>query len=326
MDGAGPLTGRFRRRPALALFAASLSLAPPSASYAQSDLGSEESQRPLQLSIASMHIAGKTIAPAKLQPPPPSWRHTFGSERRAEAVRPQQPVRFSADIVALQGVTSLGSVRQMFPASTYHVIVSRQLLQRPDQVEGRHPPTATTALAIRRDKGLRVTSQDHLLGMADPPPGSAIELAAATAVRLLSGRRALWVVSLDIAQGCPAPDAPPASTETAQVQCLAAKQQLDMIDAWLAEPMAKGETVIVAGRLNRPLGKTPLPGHLGQLAPFSYSGDPPEICVREKMETTQVLVAPGPATDRQVVLAGRLEPVDQTQPEAGCFLMVDARI
>ncbi len=274
----------------------------------------------LRLSIASMDIAGKQIAPIKPEAPAPAWRHTFGSERRSEAVR--QPVRISADVVVLQGVTNLAPVRQMFPARTFHLVVSRQILQQAEPADGQHTPIGTTALAIRRDTGLRLLAQDHLLELAEPPPDAAIDLAAATAVRLLSDGRALWVVALDLAQGCQEQDAQPNPSD---VRCQAAKRQLDELDKWLAQHMAAGEAVVMAGRFHRQLDTGALPGHIGQMSRFSFSGEPPPSCAAG-METTGILAAPGAPAERQVALTGKLEPVDEAAPEAGCYLLVDAML
>ena len=280
-------------------------------------------EEPQQLSIASMNVAGKQIAPVQPEAPAPVWRHTFGAERRTVATQVRQPVRFSADIVVLQGVTNLAPVRQMFPARKYHVVVSRQLLQQADPTGTQHAPLGTTALAIRRETGLRVTAQDHLLDLAEPPSGAAIALAAATAVRLLSPGRPLWVVALDLAQGCPAQDL---TSATADVRCLAAKKQLDAIDNWLAQRFAAGEAVIMAGRLHRQLEASALPGHLGRLSGFSFHGETPPACTGSGMETTTMLATPGSHTEGKVVFNGKLEPVDEATPESGCFLLVDATL
>lgn len=282
--------------------------------------GSAEAAKPLRLTIANMNAAGKQIAPAKPEAPAPVWRHTFGAERRAETVR--QPVRFSADIVVLQGVTTLAPVRQMFPARNYHLVTSRQLLQQADPNQARQAPVGTTALAIRRDTGLRVIAQDHLLEIAEPPPGAKVALAAATAVRLLSPGRALWVVSFDLAQGCPAQDEAAQSDD----RCLAVKKQLDTLDNWLSQHMAAGDAVVLAGRLHRQLDPSALPGNLGRLSAFSFNGERPQTCTDSGTENTYILATPGPHAGAKVTFEGRLEPVDEAATDNGCFLLVDATL
>lgn len=268
-----------------------------------------------KLRIASMHVAGKQIGPVQLEEPQPVWRHTFGSERRADA--PRQPVRFSADIVVLQGVTNLAPVRQMFPARFYHIVVSRQILQNSNPTR-QGPEAATTALAIRRDTGLRVVDNDHLLKMADSPPDSGLQLAAATAVRLVSRRRALWAMSLDLVQGCPE------QPEAGDVRCEAAKRQLDAVDAWVSERLAAGEFVIVAGRFHRVLDNASLPGSLSRLYRFPSREKLAGECQDDgSIATTYVLARPGPEPAVELNVKGHLEPVDEKKPEYGCLLMVD---
>src|SRR5690606_5515137 len=106
----------------------------------------------LRLRIATLNAFTNPITPAPVGEPEPVWRHTFGAERRAAAVR--RPLRFKPDIVLLHGVMTVASARQLFPARHYHLRVSRQILQQPERAGA--PRAATTAIAIRRDAGLRV--------------------------------------------------------------------------------------------------------------------------------------------------------------------------
>lgn len=274
----------------------------------------------LQLRIASINATGQQITQsAAIQPEPqPVWRHTFGSERRAAAVR--QPLRFKADVVLLHGVTNVASVRQMFPARVYHLVVSRQILQQ-SVLQGRSP-VATTAVGIRRDAGLRVVAQDHLLPLAaDEPSGSEERLAAGTAVKLMGSRGTLWVLALDVA---PCPEDSPRSGHTL---CEAAMRQLVTVDEWLSEQAQAGEAVIAGGRFHQTIEATALPGLLGELARYPDSGSTGKDCAVDDgaMAAAYVLASPGSRFDR-VGLDGRFEPLDETAPENGCLLMVDARL
>ncbi len=295
-------------------------------SHAQPDVQREaDGKTRLHLRIASMTVAGRKVAPSRPEPSQPVWRHTFGAERRAEATAVRQPVRFSADIVVLQGVTSLAPVRQMFPARRYQVLASRQLLQQAATVAAGAEPAGTTALAVRRDTGLRVTAQDHLIGAAELAAGAGVAAAAATAVRLSGSGRALWVMAFDLAQGCPA-GTPPA--DAAAGVCPAAKPQLDALEAWLSVRLDAGETVILAGRLHRPLGAAPLPGHLGRLARFPMADGIPGTCPGDdgSMAATYVLATRSPHASAETRLDGALQPVDEASDESGCVLMVDASL
>ncbi|MCL4764680.1 MAG: hypothetical protein KJZ80_00420 [Hyphomicrobiaceae bacterium] len=292
-------------------------------SLAQPDLRRDAgSKERLRLRIASMNVSGRQIAASPPEAlPQSSWRHTFGSERVA-ARTARQPVRFSADVVVLQGVTSLAPVRQMLPARKYHLVVSRQILQQADTVATPVEPVGTTALAIRRDSGLRVTAQDHLLGTAEPPAGAEMA-AAATAVRLTGSGRTLWVMALDVAQGCAGETSP-----EDVAPCQAAKRQLDAIDAWLSDRLGAGETVILAGRFHRPFGTARLPGPLGKLIRFPSAGGIPGTCAADdgSMAATHVLATQRPHGHAETTLDGRLLPVDEAAPESGCLLMVDASL
>lgn len=266
----------------------------------------------LQLRIASINAAGQQLMQAAAEPEPqPVWRHTFGSERRAAAVR--QPLRLKADVVLLHGVTNVASVRQMFPARSYYLLVSRQILHR-TELE-RRSPIATTAVALRRDAGLRVVAQDHLLHLATAPSGTDGRLAAGTAIKLIGRGGPLWVLALDIAQ-CPEDD-----------HCEAAMQQIDAVAEWLSKRAEAGEAVIAGGRFHQTLDASTLPGLLGQLARVPGNGSTGRDCAVDDGATpaAYVLASPGSRFDR-VRLDGRLAPVDEAAPESGCLLMVDATL
>lgn len=280
-------------------------------------LAEENRPRPLQLRIASIDITSTRPVPSVPEESTPVWRHTFGAERRAEATR--RPLPIAADIVVLRGVTSLAPVRQMFPARAYYVLASRQLLQQPD---GSAQSIETTALAIRRDTGLRVTAQDHLLQMAEPPPGTELRLAAGTAVRLIGHGRMIWVLALDLAQGCPNEAA---AARFQHTSCQAAERQLDVVDEWLSARMASGETLIVAGRFHRKLGPDGLSGHLARLTRFGPGAMPRAPCTNdESLATTYVLAATGSDADRHMAMNGSVKVVDKSAPEKGCLLIVEA--
>ena len=293
---------------ALIAFGTTASLAQQDTS--RSDLGAER----LQLRIASFNVSAEPPVAGRSQVPQPWWRHTSGSVRGAAAGR--RPVRFEADIVVLQGVTNLGVVRQMLPARLYRVVASRQILENAHVMRDA-PHVQTTAIAIRRDARLRTIAHDHLLALAEPPPGTETPLSAGIAMRLLSNRRAVWVLSIDLAQGC--------SGETVQDQsrCAAAERQLDLVEAWLSEKVAAGEAVIIAGRF--PLGRdgSGLPGKLGQLpgAGEKLAGTCPDG--GKSIARTYVLMAPGSRPDADVKFQGRVESVDERKPEWGCVLLAD---
>ena len=107
----------------------------------------------------------------RAEPVAPTWRNTFGSERRVAAKPKFAGDRLGADVVLLQGVKSVGEVRQLFPARTWKLILSRQILR--DGTSGRFSASTridgsgtTTAIAVRYQRRLRVTRIEHLLELA----------------------------------------------------------------------------------------------------------------------------------------------------------------
>ncbi len=154
--------------------------------------------------------------PGETEPPPLSaapkkknWRHTFGAERRTAQWRTLQSGGFGADIIALQGVKGVRTVRRLFPARHYHVLASRQLLSRSTAPASgltvvRDAPPATTAIAYRRRRGIRMSGFRHFLPPAEheTSTGQAPEPAAITALRLRIYGHVLWIASADTHADC----------------------------------------------------------------------------------------------------------------------------
>ncbi len=141
----------------------------------------------------------------KNEAPSPQWRTSFGSERRSEPARTKPATDVDADIVLLQGVTDVPTLRRWFPAGQWRLVVSRQLLAPPDTAAN----VASTAVAVRLRRGLRLTGQDHVMELAGTPgQGPQSPAAAGTAVRVLIENRETWALSVllpdDCAAECPA--------------------------------------------------------------------------------------------------------------------------
>jgi hypothetical protein len=149
-------------------------------------------------------------------PPAPTFRHTFGAERRqpeqARAIA-ADTTGLGADIVLLHGVGDVAGVRQLLPAASWNLVLSRQLAVR---VEGR--ATATTAVAIRLSEVFRAVRQEHFL----PPRDD--ETPASTAVLLRRGDAQVWLVALG---SVPKPT--------------------DPIVGWLRERTREGAAVVIGG-------------------------------------------------------------------------------
>jgi len=168
------------------------------------------------------------VLPAGLQPgqasatsrpaaqPAPTFRHTFGAERRqpeqARAIA-ADTTGLGADVVLLHGISDVAGVRQLLPAASWNLVLSRQLAVR---VEGR--ATATTAVAIRLSEVFRAVRQEHFL-----PPREQ-ETPASTAVLLRRGDAQVWLVALG-----------------------SAPRPTDPIVGWLKERVAEGAALVIGG-------------------------------------------------------------------------------
>ena len=202
----------------------------------------------------------------RAEPAARTWRNTFGSERRVAAKPKFAGDRLGADVVLLQGVKSVGEVRQLFPARTWKLIVSRQILR--DGTSGRFSASTridgsgtTTAIAVRYQRRLRVTGIEHLLELApagvddkssdasqtpaaeaqpenarDTASGPEPSPSAGVAVRLSQSGRVFWVVSAALERDC---------STSGEKPCEAAGR----LEAWLNEKRDKGRGIVVGGQL-----------------------------------------------------------------------------
>ncbi|MFV0368513.1 MAG: hypothetical protein ACK5KM_08655 [Hyphomicrobiaceae bacterium] len=116
----------------------------------------------------------------------------------------------------------MSHVRLLFPAATWNVLASRQLLHPvlasadASQGWGNIKRTPTTAIAIRYQRGVRMAGREHITQtamMRDLAGEDVSETAAAVAVRLRVGDESVWLVSADLPEGCAQPHNPtPTST------------------------------------------------------------------------------------------------------------------
>lgn len=201
---------------------------------------------PAPLRIVSWHLDDAKAAGALAMLPEPdrAWRHTFGAERFTPPASSFDAASFAADIVLLQGVRRPGDARLLFPAREWRLIVSRQALApvlaaapgQPFTAPGA-PRPATTAIAVRLQRRLRITGREQVTGVVVPVPAAdgAGESAAAVAVRLLADGRPLWVASADLTGACPA------GADAAAKPCPASALLAD----WLTQ---RGPGVLVGGR------------------------------------------------------------------------------
>ncbi len=133
----------------------------------------QESQQRKKLVVVSWHlddaIAGGFAHREKYEKK--VWRNTFGSERHTQPQTRRNIHDLDADIVLLQGVRSLLEVRKLFHARDWKVIYSRQLLPTLDKVHmGRRRSLSdqpTTAIAVRYQRGVRITGVRHFKEFAE---------------------------------------------------------------------------------------------------------------------------------------------------------------
>ena len=175
----------------------------------------------LKLKIGTWNLAARkpgetAIAPQKPETPKKNWRHTFGAERTTAQWRELDKGGFGADIIALQGVKSMRTVSRLFNARRYHIIASRQLLARSTVNSSgiavfRADAPATTAVAFRRRRGVRIAGFRHFLPRHVK---QGVEPVAITAFRLRIYRKdavgriggyTIWLPRRPVARGLPAP-------------------------------------------------------------------------------------------------------------------------
>jgi len=170
-------------------------------------------------------LAGWTFdAPGAPETPPETpkenagrtWRTSFGAERVARAGSDTK-AGFSADVVAITGLTDFKALRRQFPARDHFVMASPQAMtaalnsgRSPDA-----PPRPATAIVLRRAAGLRAGRRVQIFARARlrNPDLAALssDLETATtsvplpfAVMLSRGRTRFWLVAANFGAACAA--------------------------------------------------------------------------------------------------------------------------
>jgi hypothetical protein len=180
------------------------------------------------------------------------WRNTFGAEWRSPAWRWLGPANFDADIIVLQGITDLTTIRHLFSARTHQVIVSRQILVKPRK------STGITGFAIRRRRGLSVTGAEHIWWRPAKYPIAVAEAMAAlpaaiTAVRLRNAQRQIWIASIAVSDGCKPTDAAkpvepnPSTNAASRLHCQGMNALRKRVKIWFDQRTDANDLLIFAG-------------------------------------------------------------------------------
>lgn len=209
------------------------------------------------LRIASWNLSDAEDAGAIKRPKKTErrWRTSFGAELRSKPRSKFAGERLKADVILLQGVSSIREVRRIFPARDWKLIVSRQILKFgsgrlnvDSELAGRR---TTTAIAVRYQRQVRVTGLEHLLDLgtedeASPnvaavpierTSASAAEPAvAALAVRIAFSQSVLWVVSSVLPSAC----------RQSQDTC----SEATALSGWANKKRGQGFGVVIGGQLH----------------------------------------------------------------------------
>jgi hypothetical protein len=185
------------------------------------------------------------------------WRNTFGAERRVRKKQTFAGDRLGADIVLLQGISSVREARQVFPARDWKLVYSRQVLKFGGGSLGEDTTASAghtiTAVAVRYQRRLRVTGLEHLNGLGDGqettgvPEGAGDAVGTAPrektldglAVRLAYAGSTLWVASVEL----------PASCRQKKETCGPA----DQLAKWADDKRSAGTSIVMGGRLEASL-------------------------------------------------------------------------
>jgi len=188
--------------------------------------------RPLK--IISWNVATSPYATAmrKIKAAAPSWRTSFGAERRTiDAPAAPKAADIDADIVLMQGIINPRAMRRLFPARKWRLLFSPRALESIPKGSVFTAPVSSVeveGVAIRYRENLRVTGRAEVIGNPE---------AAATpgiAVRVLEKGRTMWLGSITIPPTC-----------AAAQPC----EPLNALAAWRAQHGAAGETIVFGGKI-----------------------------------------------------------------------------
>ena len=240
------------------------------------------------LRIASWNLTHlSTEAAEKLRkaqkPPQRAWRNTFGAERRTADWRRRGVHGIDADIIALQGVTSIQDVRRIFPAKIYHLVVSRAALaELHGNVASRNQSGSSgfTAIAVRRRRGLRVAGQRHFTVPAIGPSLVSKTLPG-LALRLSVDRQPIWIASVQFRDSCGGRNAGKLAP-----QCDAERLMAAGVKEWIERTRVSGYAVVMTGHIEASLAKDVAAAPATAPGKGACAQTPPRIELLKPYDTT----------------------------------------
>ncbi len=152
-----------------------------------------------------------------------------------------------ADVIAFQGAANPQAVRKVFKAGDFHMVFSRQLLQRlrDDKAAG-SSGFGYTGMLVRRRSGLKVVQVMQLQEAAIAADGAAAKQVgpATLAVRLATEGKSFWVLSAEAVVGCGQQSAAEAES------CAQLARQAELVRRFTDERQLVQQPVVVAATLH----------------------------------------------------------------------------
>lgn len=160
--------------------------------------------KPLRVLSWDVSTTPYVIAMRKIKMSKPSWRTSFGSERKTlQAPDPPQTATLDADIVLLQGVTNPRALRRLFPARRWRVIYSRLALQKLPRGSVFTRPLSDVeieGIAVRYRKGMRIIRRAQDLGHVVNQPGQ--PEVSGVAAQIMEAGKSYRLASIAVPQSC----------------------------------------------------------------------------------------------------------------------------
>lgn len=196
--------------------------------------------KPLRVLSWDVSTTPYVIAMRKIKMSKPSWRTTFGSERRTiDAPEPPQTATLDADIVLMQGVTNPRALRRLFPARRWRVIYSRRALRKLPRGSVFTRPLSDVeieGIAVRYRKGMRIIRRAQDLGHAVNQPGQ--PEVSGVAARIMEAGKTYRLASVAVPQAC----------LKEKAACLA----IEKLEEWQRQHESNGEKVLAGGLVSAP--------------------------------------------------------------------------